>query len=330
MNLKKNYKKFIAILITGSVALTGCGVLPKEEQTLAPPLVKPQKQEYELYDVVKKDITKAVKGNGTVVSSNENNLFTRENGKRLKTIKVKFGQMVNKGDVLLEFDTNDLESNIKLQELSLKKAQINNDRASAGTDEYAKQLAAIDVQVEKTKLDTMKSQLQSSKLTASIGGKVDFIETLKEGDIVEPYKTLVTISDPNKLQVNYKPSDTSGIAKLQTGLKVNLSLNGKSYEGVVAQLPTSGKYKDSAVIDFKDAIKDVNLGDSMELNITLETKKNTIVIPKQGLKNFMGNNTVEVLDGNKKVSIDVEKGIESTTEVEILSGLKEGQKVILN
>ncbi|ERI92618.1 efflux transporter, RND family, MFP subunit [Clostridiales bacterium oral taxon 876 str. F0540] len=330
MNFNKSYKKLIAIIVTGSLALTGCGILPTEEQTLAPPLVKPQKQEYELYDVVKKDITKAVIGNGTVISSNENNVFAKENGKRLKGIKIKFGQMVKKGDVLLEFDTNDLESNIKLQELSLKKAQINNDRASVGTDEYAKQLAAIDVQVEKTKLDVMKSQLQASKLTASIDGKVDFIESLKEGDVVEPYKTLVTISDPNKLQVNYKPSDTSNISKLQTGMKVSLSLNGKSYEGVVSQLPTSGRYKDSAVIDFKEAVKGVNLGDSMELNIILETKKNTIVIPKQGLKNFMGNNTVEVLDGNKKVSIDVEKGIESATEVEILSGLKEGQKVILN
>lgn len=325
--MDKKTKRLIGVIITGTIFFSGCGILPKEEQTLAPPLVKPKKQEYEVYEIKKKDITREIKGNGTLASINENNLFTKENGKRVKSIKVQFGQNVKKGDVLVELESDNLENDIKLQQYNIQKAQINYDRAAQGNDEYSKKLAGIDVQMEKIKLENLQKQLASSKLTASVDGKVVSLESLKEGDIIEPYKPLVTIADPSRLQVVYQGGDSS---KVESGMKATLSLGGKKYEGVVAQLPTSGKYKDSIIINFKDTFKDGQLGDGIEVTITLETKKDTIVVPKTAVKNFMGNNTVEVLEGDKKLSIDVEKGIETSTEVEILSGLKEGQKVILN
>jgi RND family efflux transporter MFP subunit len=327
MKIDKKATGFLAVLIAWSIIFNGCGILPKEEQVLAPPLVKPKKQEYVVYEVKKKDITRQIKGNGMLISTYENNIFTRENGKRVKNIKVQFGQNVKKGDVLVELDSNNLESDIKLQQLNLEKAQINFDRAEQGTDEYSKKLANIDVQMEKTKLENLQKQLTLSRIVANADGKVVFLESIKEGDLVEAYQPLVTIADPTNLQVVYQGGDSS---KVQPGMKVEISLNGKKCEGVVAQLTTSGKYKDSIIINFNEAFKEGKLGDGIEINITLETKKDTIVVPKAAVKSFMGSNTVEVLDGEKKISVNIEKGIENSTEIEILSGLKEGQMVILN
>ncbi|MNI96739.1 hypothetical protein D3C73_1552570 [compost metagenome] len=55
-----------------------------------------------------------------------------------------------------------------------------------------------------------------------------------------------------------------------------------------------------------------------------------LIIPKVGLRSYMGRDYVQVLEGESRKEIDVEKGIVSSTEVEIRKGLKEGQKVILN
>jgi multidrug efflux pump subunit AcrA (membrane-fusion protein) len=112
MWLSKNSKIFLSIIVAGSVLFGGCGILPKEEQTLAPPLVKPQKQEYQVFEVKKKDITRQVKGNGTLASMNESNLFTKDNGRRIKSVNVQFGQTVKKGDVLATIDTKTLEDEI--------------------------------------------------------------------------------------------------------------------------------------------------------------------------------------------------------------------------
>lgn len=328
MKFTKKAKQILSIIITGGILFSGCGILPKEEQTLAPPLVKPKKQEYEVYDVKKKDITREIKGNGTLISMNEKNLFTKENGRRIKDIKVQFGQTVKKGDILVELDSDNLENDIKLQQYNLEKAQINYEKAAKENDEYNKKLVSIDVQIEKAKLNELKSELYKSKLIAPVSGKVTFLENLKGGDTVEPYQTLVTIADPNKLEVAYQSG--SDVSNVKSGMKASLNYSGKNYEGVVAKLPTSGKYKNSVIINFKNSFNDGKLDDSIEITITLETKKSTIVVPKEAIKSFAGDNTVEVLDGDKKVSVSIEKGIETSTEVEILSGLKEGQKVILN
>lgn len=327
MKVKKIVIGLLSILILGCLTFSGCGVLPKEEQALAPPLVKPKKQQYQLYEIKKKDITKEIKGNGSLISMNETNVFTKENNRRIKEVKVQYGQTVKKGDVLIVLDSDNMENDVKLQQYSLQKAQINYARAAEGNDEYNKQLANIDVQMEKAKLENLQRLLASSKLTAPTDGKVVFLESVKQGDAIEPFKVLVTVADPNNLEVMYQSSDSD---KVQSGMKADLSLNGKKYDGVVAQVPTIGKYKGSIIINFKNSFKDAALGDAIELSITLETKKDTIVIPKEAVKSFMGNNTVEVLDGDKKISTSVEKGIETATEIEILTGLKEGQKVILN
>lgn len=327
MKVKKVVMSFLSVLILGSFIFSGCGMLPKEDQALAPPLVKPKKQQYDLYEIKKKDITKEIKGNGNLISMNEVNVFTKENNRRIKEVKVQFGQSVKKGDVLIELDSDNMENDVKMQQFNVQKAQINYERAAEGTDEYNKQLASIDVQMEKIKLDNLQKALASSKLTAPTDGKVVFLESVKQGDAIEPFKVLATVADPNNLQVAYQSSDSD---KVQSGMKANLSLNGKKYDGVVAQIPSIGKYKGSIIINFKNSFKDAALGDSIELSITLETKNDTIVIPKEAVKSFMGNNTVEVLDGDKKISTSVEKGIETSTEVEILAGLREGQKVILN
>lgn len=325
--MKPNKKTLISILMGGSLLLSGCGLFPKEEQTLAPPLVKPQKQEYQLGEVKKTDIAKQIKGNGTLISSNESDLFTKENGRRIKNLNVKFGQVVKKGEILIEFDSDNLADSVKIEQLNLKKAQLNYDKAQQGTDDYAKQFAAIDLQTEQVKLEGIQRQLTASRLTAPVDGTVVFVETVKEGDVAEPYKPLVTIADPKKLQVAYQSQDA---AKVQTGMKVDLTVSGQKYEGMVSQLPTTGKYKDNIIVTFKTSPQNANLGDSAELAITLETKKDTLVVPKQAVKSFMGSNTVEVLDGNKKISVDVEVGIQNYSDTEILSGLKEGQKVIIN
>jgi hypothetical protein len=44
----------------------------------------------------------------------------------------------------------------------------------------------------------------------------------------------------------------------------------------------------------------------------------------------MGRSYVQIADGERKKEVDVEVGLTTPTEVEIVKGLEEGQQVILN
>lgn len=326
MRLKRSKSWIFAIAIYETVFLTGCSFMPKEEEALAPPLTQPKKQEYQVFDVKKTDITRSVNGNGNLISTNERDVFVKENGKRIKKVDVKFGDTVKKGDVLIELDSGDLENALKLERLNLQREEINHDRDMQSNNEYVQKLADINLQIEKLKLQQMEEQLAATKLTAPVSGKIDFLEEIKEGDVCEAYKTLATIADPGSLQVVYQPS---GAINARTGLKAQLKYSGKEYEGVLSQMPDSGKYKNNILIMPNSNIEGAKLGDNIEVSIILETKKGTLVVPKAVVKDIGGTKTVEVMEGDRKLSIDVETGIENSSDIEILSGLKEGQKVIL-
>ncbi|MNY77606.1 macrolide transporter subunit MacA [compost metagenome] len=74
----------------------------------------------------------------------------------------------------------------------------------------------------------------------------------------------------------------------------------------------------------------MKIGVSGDMTIILEKRENVLVIPSTGLRQYIGRNYVQVLEGESRKEIDVEKGLVTATEVEIRAGLKEGQKVILN
>ncbi|MDP4090960.1 MAG: efflux RND transporter periplasmic adaptor subunit [Bacillota bacterium] len=326
MRRKRNLRILFAVAVSGMVFFTGCGLLPKEEEVLAPPLTPPKKQEYQTFDVTRKAITNSILGNGNLISTSENNVFVKDNGKRVKTVNVKFGDTVKKGDLLIQLESGVSEDDLEMEKLNLEKIQVNYDRAMAGTDEYGKKLADIDLKMEKLRLQKMEEQVAAARVTAPAGGRVIYVTSAKEGDTVEAYKTLITIADPNNLKVKYTPS---GANNAKPGMKVELTYSTKTYEGTITQIPESGNYKGCILITSNTRIEGANIDDSIGINIIMQKKDDALVLPKSVIKSFSGTQSVEVLDGDKIVSMDVQTGIEADTEVEILSGLKEGQKVIL-
>lgn len=159
MNLQKSISiKLLLGLCTGIVALgfSGCSVLPKEEQTLAPPLVEAAKVTYDEIPVKKGNIENTIKGTGSLVSVNQGTLFFKYKGGALKSINVKLGDKVKQGDVVAELDTDDLDSRIKQQELTNKGAQLTLDDANAQLAEDQKNLAAA--QAAQDAVDAAKSQ----------------------------------------------------------------------------------------------------------------------------------------------------------------------------
>lgn len=349
--LRKKIVLPVLMLLTAGF-LSSCGLLPEEEETLAPPLIQPKRQEYELYKVERKDITRYVKGVGFLEPVNQAQLYFRESDKNIKSIDVKYGQQVKKGTIVARIDCGNLEIRIKQQEIEVKKAELELGRLQKQLDLYGSMLPehrpprneldkleddikikAMDLDSEKIALDGLRKDFEESVLKAPFNGQVTFIEDLEEGDPVEAYETVVTVADPAELQVYYQ---SDNVKYIKTGMKAEILIDETKLEGVVTLSPDNvpadahEKFKNAVLISVPHLPSDAELGDSVELSIPVESRKNTVVIPKKGLQRMFGNAYVRVMDGDSKQEVDVETGIETYNEVEITSGLKEGQMVILN
>jgi macrolide-specific efflux system membrane fusion protein len=152
-------------------------------------------------------------------------------------------------------------------------------------------------------------------------------------------KTYVTIADTGSIQLTYTTSAAGNLQEVQVGMKADITYKNQMLYGTVIQSPASApstdnkqlsdKYAKTIYFKLADSSVKPELNASAEIMIVLQKKENVLFIPKYGLSTFLGRNFVKVLEGESIKEMDVETGIESLTEIEIVKGLEEGQKIIV-
>ncbi|MDF2963803.1 MAG: transporter [Paenibacillus sp.] len=340
----KGSSPFFSALLGAALifALSGCSLLPKEEEALKPPLVKPVKENFEVFEVKKGTVTKQISGVGTFASDKMQYLYYQETGGRLAEILVQMGSVVSKGDVVALLEKGEIEGKIRQQEIVVEKAKIALELAKDEQrgNAMAIRLKVLDVQKEEIQLDMLRQQLAKTKLVSNVDGIVTYLDPLKQGDPVTAYKALITVSDPKSMKLVYETATPNDLTGIQVGLEATVKYKSNTYQGKVVQIPATAPQTDVKAIQEKNAKSivivadglppEVEIGNNADITIVTEKREDVLVIPKLGLRSYLGRDYVQVLEGESRKEVDVEKGIVSATEVEIRKGLKEGQKVILN
>lgn len=324
------------------IGLSACSLLPKEEEALQPPLVKPVKENFEVVAAKKGTIARTVAGVATFASNQTQYLSFKQSGDRLLAIDVKLGDTVKKGDIVARLDKGDLETKIRQQELSIEKAQIalQQTKEDKRGDVQAVRLKMIDIESAQIALDQLHTQYDRMNLVSNISGVVTYIENMKQGDQVTAYKSIITISDPTQMRLTYEFGSTGDLTGIQVGMDVDLKFKNSPFKGKIVQIPATAPQSEVKAVQEKNAKTiafstdalpgNAAIGNTADFTITVEKKEGVVIIPRQGLRSYLGRDYVQIMDGESRKELDVEKGIVSATEVEIRKGLQEGQKVIIN
>ncbi|MDQ6417860.1 efflux RND transporter periplasmic adaptor subunit [Paenibacillus sp. LHD-117] len=333
--------KVSAAMLSVMIMLSGCSLLPIEEDSLQPPLVEPNEEQLNLVEASKGTIQTTLRGTANFVSSKTETLSFKGLGGRIKSVNVALGQKVVAGDLIAEMDTGDLDLQTRLQRLNVERAELFYKQAlSAGANEIDLRLREIDLEKERLSLKSMEERLAQSRLYAPFAGIVIFAEQLKTDDFVNAFQSIITIADPESLQLTYAATETKELQALEVGMPANLKYKGVEYTGKVLQTPSSvppgsdpAKSERNAmtiIIGIDDVPGDVQVGHSAEITIPLQQRENIIILPRSAIRTYMGRNYVQVVDGERRKEVDIEIGLTTSTEVEIVKGIEEGQQVILN
>lgn len=334
-----NYMTRIIALSLAVVTLAGCSLLPMEESELKPPLVKPVQENYRTVQVEKGTVAKQIDGRGYLESSASQTVQFSGTDGRIGSVAVKSGDKVRKGDVLVRLITDGLDLQLKEQELALLKAKLAY-RQARSTGAEVLEAASLQLEIEQMKYDRLTEQVNNKVLKSNIDGQVIFVDTLAEGDIVQPYQTLVTVADPTRLRVALQAENAEAIKDVAVGMAATIKLNGIEAEGKVVQTPSSApqtlnknladRYAKTLYIESPALEKGAEIGAPADVAIILAQRENVLEIPKSGLRTYLGRTFARILeDGGRIREVDVEAGLSSSTEVEIIKGLTEGQQVIL-
>ena len=231
--------------------------------------------------------------------------------------------------------------NLELEKSNLEKIKLDLELMNKPVSkniiaQYEARLKQIDIQKEK-----LKDLSKNFTITANMDGIV-LRKTIEEGSYLQPGTDIMEIGNVEEL---YIESDilVDDIAYVQEGARVKISnknLGLVDLEGAVKKIYPYAftKVSDLGVeqrrvkvdIEMKDSIKNLRPGYDLDIKIVTDSKDNIILIPKDSLFNMEGKYFVFVNTNNKAELREVEKGMESQRQVEIVSGVKEGEVVILS
>ena len=210
---------------------------------------------------------------------------------------------------------------------SAKAAQVNPGSASASK-------ASMEA-TELTQEDTL-SKIEAAKegIKADFNGVITAMPaTVVEGATVASGSQLFTIANLDDVQVSISVSK-SDLPKVSVGEKVDITINGKQYQGEVTKVSGTATKNANGVAVVATTIKvtnpdsDIILGVEANNKIHAQKADDTIVLPYELIQTDSTGDFVYVLENGVVTRKDVTIGISTSTDAQIIEGLSVGDQVI--
>jgi multidrug efflux pump subunit AcrA (membrane-fusion protein) len=225
-----------------------------------------------------------------------------------------------------------------VSEAKVAAAQKAVELVKTGYEEDLRQLAA-DIDRAKAVLAEAKVQLSYATIAAPISGVIGSVST-QEGETVAAglsAPTFVTIIDLNRLQVDAFVDEVD-IGKVKPGQKAVFTVDSfpaREFEGKVVAIYPKAVIQEN-VVNYDVVVQITDKYDGLlrpemttGVTIFLEAKANVLAVPVKALKRERGKSVVYVLTNGQRQAKEVKVGWKDSQWVEILSGLEEGQTVLL-
>ncbi len=289
--------------------------------------------------VLAKKVTLSVRNSGGIksgalaeasvsgVSSNNNGTFRAETETTLAAetvgtidhISVKEGQWVDKGATILTLSSKSLDSQIESANISIREAEL--------------------------ALDTQKKQMKHYTITAPISGKV-ITKSKKQGDTIDPATDtqlgpMAIIYDMGFLTFDMN-IDELQISELKVGQKVSITTDNfadTSFEGIIEEISLKG-ITNNGITSYPVTIRVEQYNNLLPgMNVTgkviIDQVEDVLTIPSASLQRdnivyvqsegATADSATGAPEGFKAVTVEI--GINDGVNVEIKSGLKEGDTV---
>ncbi|MDN5347527.1 MAG: HlyD family secretion protein [Clostridia bacterium] len=317
----------------------------------------------ELARVARGDIASPVIVSGTVAPKAEVNLVAQVPGK-VAEVAVDIGDKVTEGQVLVRLDDRDILARLRQAEALAAQARVNVQQAQANYDNARKSLERTQALFEAGAVPEQQlDQAKTACEVAKVGLEVAQVQVESTAASVEQARVALDntrVKSPLSGVITARMVDPGEMAQgpLLTivdlsSVIVTLGITEKDInylrvgQEVSVEVPTaaSGKFKGKVTnispaadprlktytvkIEIPNPNGVIKPGMTARVTFTGAQAKNVLVIPKQAVINRGGQNLVFLVREGRAAARVVEPGLSDTERVEIRSGLKEGEEIVV-
>ena len=336
----KNWKAIVALIVIVGVIVTILAINKKKLSA---------NTSGGITDVIYVSVEKAAKKNisstlsltGTILANNDVNILSETSGK-VTEVFVKVGDYKTAGAILFQVDD-------ELRKAAFMSAEANYEKAKKDYERFQilhQQKTVSDTQFDQAKLAAAmaesqyivaKRQLEDTKIKTPIAGYI----TSKNVDICSmvqgaPQPTFVAnVVDISSLKVKVNVSETDVFA-LKTGDPVNVTTDvfpGIIFKGRIESISSKSDEAHTYPIEIRVANQSshqLKAGMFARVEFTTQKERATIVIPREAVIGSVKDPQVYIVENGFAKIRKIVVGGELGTSVSVLSGLTEGETVVIN
>jgi membrane fusion protein, multidrug efflux system len=286
---------------------------------------------------------------------------------RLLSVSVQLGDSVRRGQVIAKVEDREIaeqvnqaeasmevsRATIRQREADLKVAELNFDRSKnlfsrqllakqALDDAESRYLAAV-AQVDLAKaqqsqnearLQELKFNLQNTVITSPVDGFVGK-RNVDPGAMVSTNTAIASVVEISRLKlvVNVVEKDLRMVTAGDVGVVEVDAYPGEKFNGRIARVaPVLDPATRTAPIEIEIPNRDNRLKPGMyaRITLTIEERKNALLAPKAAVVDFENKRGVWVPNEDRRAQfVPVTLGIEGPEQIEIVAGLKEGDRFVV-
>ncbi len=345
--------------------LSSCGIIPEEETFQEVPYVG----DYESTEFVtalctKMDITAQVKVSLKYVPLQTVSLSFPVNGVPYGDVYVRAGDAVKEGDLLLELQTKQfiqdadrertsIETNertirqlgedreMELQMMNYRGSSISYERYLQSLDEinarYDARIRELEDQneISQIKIAAYEADIEERRIYAPFDGVVTYVVNPDPADVSQTTKRVVTIADSS---LSLFKGTTEYFSLFEPGMELTVVSGDSEFEAVVCSeeelgLPETDHIEGrtgTIYLALRETVYTLSDNAGGSVTLTQDERKGVLCVPKRAISEINGQNVVYCPDEyGMRTYKPVEIGLDNGNYVEIISGLEEGDPVIV-
>ena len=305
-------------------------ISPKEEEE-ALTSVKVTTAEY-------MDIGRATPMSGRISAAKEAAIYPMAAGQVTK-VNVKVGDYVKAGTVLFEIDMGAVGSSVSQAKAAydLARTTFNNMEKLYAEGAVSKQdydSARVNYISARESYNMAAEQYSNYNPTSPIDGYVTSVN-VSVGNMASSAQMAASVANTDELEISTTASEyIAGLLSVGDSVEVYVDGKDKAYTGVVDTLspaPAYGTFTYPVTIKLDNTSGELMSGQFAEIRVNSAESKNALCVPSDAVVTKNGKTVVVTLDSDDTTNYtEVEYGLDNGEFVEITSGLKEGDRIVIS
>lgn len=238
-------------------------------------------------------------------------------------------QTAFEGGIGNKIDLEAAQDSVRIAGMELEQAKKELD-LSRETLSFEVQTREQQVISQQSVVADLEKRVSELTLRAPFDGMVASV-AVQNSDAVAPNQAILTVVNLDALELEIAlPEEYAGETTI--GTPATISFNGRDYAGKVTAIsPEVSQSQVPAIVAFVgEQPAGLKQNQRLTTRLVFESKKNVLKVPRGAFVDAGGGRTAWVVDGEIATRRDVVLGASSASEIEVVRGLQQGERIIVS